>query len=185
MLEEAQEKAKDGMDKALERLKKELSRVRAGRANPGMLDDVKVDSYGTQLPLKQAATVTAPDARMLVIKAFDRNTIPSIERAINNSQLGLNASNDGVVVRVPIPALTEERRKDLTKQVHSHGEDAKISVRQARREANDSLKQSEKDKDISEDDLKRGLDNIQTLTDALVKQVDDIVASKEKEILEG
>lgn len=185
MLQEAQELAKDGMDKALERLKKELSRVRAGRANPAVLDDVKVDSYGTSMPLKQVATVTAPDARLLVVKAFDRNTVVSIERAINNSQLGLNASNDGIVVRVPIPALTEERRKELTKQVHAHGEDAKIAIRQARREANDLLKQAEKDKDISEDDLKRGLDKIQGTTDDLVKVVDGIIEKKEKEILEG
>lgn len=185
MLDKAQELAKDGMDKALDRLKKELSRVRAGRANPAVLDDIQIDSYGTQMPLKQVATVTAPDARMLVVKAFDRNTVTAIERAINNSQLGLNASNDGVVVRVPIPALTEERRKALTKQVHTHGEDAKIAVRQARRDANDLLKQAEKDKDISEDDLKRGLEMIQNTTDDLVKTVDGIIAKKEKEILEG
>lgn len=185
MLEEAEELAKDGMEKAVDRLKKELSRVRAGRANPGMLDDVKVDSYGTQLPLKQVATVTAPDARMLVVKAFDRNTIPAIERAINNAQLGLNPNNDGTVVRVPIPPLTEDRRKDLTKQVHDHGENAKISIRQARREANDLLKKAEKDKEISEDDLKRGLDNIQSVTDTQSKIVDDIIEKKEKEILDG
>lgn len=185
MLQQAQEQAKDGMDKALERLQKELSRVRAGRANPGVLDDVKIDSYGTQMPLKQVATVTAPDARLLVVKAFDRNTVPAIERAINNSQLGLNASSDGIVVRVPIPALTEERRKGLTKQVQGHGEDAKIAVRQARREANDVLKQGEKDKDISEDDLKRGLEKIQVMTDDLVKVVDGIVEKKAKEILDG
>ena len=185
MLEEAEELAKDGMDKAVERLKKELSRVRAGRANPGMLDDVKVDSYGTQLPLKQVATVTAPDARMLVVKAFDRNTIPAIERAINNAQLGLNPNSDGTVVRVPIPPLTEDRRKDLTKQVHGHGEDAKISIRQARREANDLLKKAEKDKEIGEDDLKRGLDNIQSVTDKQTKAVDEIIGKKEKEILDG
>lgn len=185
MLEEAEELAKDGMEKAVDRLKKELSRVRAGRANPGMLDDVKVDSYGTQLPLKQVATVTAPDARMLVVKAFDRNTIPAIERAINNAQLGLNPNNDGTVVRVPIPPLTEDRRKDLTKQVHDHGENAKIAIRQARREANDLLKKAEKDKEIGEDDLKRGLDNIQSVTDTQSKIVDDIIGKKEKEILDG
>jgi len=185
MLEQAQELAQEGMDTALERLKKELSRVRAGRANPGVLDEVRVESYGTQLPLKQVATVTAPDARLLVVKAFDRGSVAAIERAINNSQLGLNASNDGVVVRVPIPALTEERRRDLTKQVHSIGEDAKIAIRRARRDANDLLKQAEKDKDISEDDLKRGLEKIQTATDALVKDVDAIIGKKEKEILDG
>jgi len=185
MLEEAEELATDGMNQALDRLKKELARVRAGRANPALLDQVKVDSYGTQLPLKQAATVSVGDARLLVVKPYDRNNIAAIERAINNSQLGLNASNDGVIVRVPIPALTEERRKQLVKQAHDAGEDAKVSIRQARRDANDILKKAEKDKEISEDDLKRGLDNVQDLTDTRVKEVDTIVGKKETEILDG
>lgn len=185
MLEDAKELAKDGMDKALDRLKRELGRIRAGRANPAVLDDVKVDSYGTQMSLKQVATVSVADARLLVVKPYDRNTIAAIERAINNANLGLNPSNDGVVVRVPIPALTEERRKQLVKQAHDHGEEAKIAIRQARRDANDLLKQSEKDKEISEDELKRGLDEIQKLTDAEAKVVDDLVVKKESEILEG
>jgi ribosome recycling factor len=185
MLEDAKELAKDGMDKALDRLKRELGRIRAGRANPAVLDDVKVDSYGTQMALKQVATVSVGDARLLVVKPYDRNTIAAIERAINNANLGLNPSNDGVVVRVPIPALTEERRKQLVKQVHDHGEEAKIAIRAARREANEIIKQSEKDKEISEDELKRGLDEIQRLTDAEAKVVDDLVAKKEAEILEG
>lgn len=185
MLEEAKELAKDGMDKALERLKRELGRIRAGRANPAVLDDVKVDSYGTQMSLRQVATVSVADARLLVVKPYDRNTIAAIERAINNANLGLNPSNDGVVVRVPIPALTEERRKQLVKQVHDHGEEAKIAIRQSRRDSNDLLKQSEKDKEISEDELKRGLDEIQRLTDAEAKVVDDLVGKKEAEILEG
>ncbi|MCH9680785.1 MAG: ribosome recycling factor [Deltaproteobacteria bacterium] len=185
MLEEAEELAADGMTQAQDRLKKELARVRTGRANPALLDDVKVDSYGTQVPLKQAATVSVAEARLLVVKPYDRNNIPSIERAINNSQLGLNASNDGLIVRVPIPALTEERRKDLVKQAHSAGEDAKVMIRQARRDANDLLKKAEKDKDISEDDLKRGLENIQETTNAATKAVDDIIKKKETEILDN
>ena len=185
MLKEAEDLAKDGMDKALDRLKKELGRVRAGRANPALLDEVKVDSYGTQLSLKQAATVSVADARLLVVKPYDRNNIAAIERAINNSQLGLNASNDGVIVRVPIPALTEERRKELVKQVHKAGEDAKVSIRQARRDANDLLKEAEKDREISEDDLKKGLEKVQTLTDKEIKAVDDVIGKKEKEIMEG
>lgn len=185
MLEEAEELAKDGMEKAIERLKHELSRLRAGRANPAVLDQVKVDSYGTQMPLNQVATVTAPDARLLVVKPFDRNNIAAIERAINNSQLGLNPNNDGTVVRVPIPPLTEERRKDLVKQVHAAGEDAKVAIRQARRDANDLIKQAEKDKDISEDDRDRGLENIQDSTNGRVKEVDGIVKKKESEIIDG
>jgi ribosome recycling factor len=185
MLNDAKELAKDGMDKALERLRRELARVRAGRANPAILDDIKIDSYGASMPLKQVATVSVADARLLVIKPYDRNTIAAIEKAINNSQLGLNSNNDGVIVRVPIPPLTEERRKQLVKQVKDAGEDAKIAIRQARRDANDLLKQGEKDKEISEDDLKKGLEQIQKLTDDEIKVVDEILVKKEAEILEG
>lgn len=185
MLEDAKELASDAMDKALERLRRELARVRAGRANPALLDEIKVDSYGAMAPLKQVATVSVADARLLVIKPYDRNVVAAIEKAINNSQLGLNPSSDGVVVRVPIPALTEERRKELVKQVRDSGEDAKIAIRQGRRDANDILKDAEKDKEISEDELKRGLDEIQKLTDSQTKVVDELVAKKEAEILDG
>jgi ribosome recycling factor len=185
MIEDAKELAQDGMQKAVERLRKELARIRAGRANPAVLDEVRVDSYGTQMPLKQVATVSVADARLLVVKPYDRNTIAAIERSINNANLGLNPSNDGVVVRVPVPALTEERRKDLVKQAHDHAEDAKIAIRQSRRDANDMLKQGEKDKEIGEDELKRGLDEIQKITDAETKIVDDLVAKKESEIIDG
>lgn len=185
MSNEAVELAKDGMEKAIERLRRELARVRAGRANPALLDDIKVDSYGTLTPLKQCATISVGDARLLVVKPYDRNTIAAIEKAINNSQLGLNPNNDGVVVRVPIPPLTEERRKQLVKQVKDAGEDAKIAIRQVRREANDFLKESEKDGSLSEDDLKKGLDQIQKLTDAEIKSVDETIAKKEAEIMEG
>ena len=185
MLDDALELAKDGMERAIDRLQKELARIRAGRANPALLDDVRIESYGTQLPLKQAATVSVGDARLLVIKPYDRNTIPQIEKAINSAQLGLNPQSDGIVVRVPIPALTEERRRDLVKQAHDFGEDAKIAVRQARRDANDLLKEAEKSKDISEDDRKRGLDSIQSETDEFIKKIDDLIGRKESEILEG
>jgi len=184
-MNEAVELAKDGMDKAIDRLKRELGRVRAGRANPALLDDIRVDSYGTMSPLKQVATVSVADARLLIVKPYDRNTIAAIEKAINNSQLGLNPNNDGVVVRVPIPALTEERRKQLVKQVKDAGEDAKIAIRQARRDANELIKESEKDGTISEDDMKRGLDQIQKLTDAEIKSVDETIGKKEAEIMEG
>lgn len=185
MKDDAVALAKDGMEKAIERLKRELSRVRAGRANPALLDEIKVDSYGTLTPLKQVATVSVADARLLVVKPYDRNTIAAIEKAINNSQLGLNPNNDGVVVRVPIPPLTEERRKQLVKTVKDAGEDARIAIRQARRDANEFLKEAEKDGGISEDDLKKGLDQIQKLTDAEIKSVDDTLTKKEQEIMEG
>jgi ribosome recycling factor len=184
-MNEAVELAKDGMDKAIDRLKRELGRVRAGRANPALLDDIRVDSYGTMSPLKQVATVSVADARLLIVKPYDRNTIAAIEKAINNSQLGLNPNNDGVVVRVPIPALTEERRKQLVKQVKDAGEDAKIAIRQARRDANELIKDAEKEGTISEDDMKRGLDQIQKLTDAEIKSVEETITKKESEIMEG
>jgi ribosome recycling factor len=185
MNDEAVQLAKDGMEKAIERLRRELSRVRAGRANPALLDEIKVDSYGTMAPLKQVATVSVADARLLVVKPYDRGTIAAIEKAINNSQLGLNPNNDGVVIRVPIPPLTEERRKQLVKQVRDAGEDARIAIRQVRRETNDFLKDAEKEGTISEDDLKRGLEQIQKLTDAEIKSVDETIAKKEAEIMEG
>ncbi len=185
MIDEAKELAREGMEKALERLRRELARVRTGRANPAMLDDVKVEAYGASMPLKQVGTVTVADARLLVVKPFDRNTIPAIEKAIGAAGLGLNPQNDGVVVRVPVPALTAERRKELVKQVHELGEEAKIAVRKARRDANELLKAAAKDKEISEDDLERGKDAVQKLTDRYVGSVDDAVRARETEILDG
>lgn len=184
MIDDALELATDAMDKAVDRLKKELARVRAGRANPQILDEIRVDSYGTQVPLNQVSNVSVGDARLLVIKPWDRNLIQAIEKAINNANLGLNPNNDGVVVRVPIPPLTEERRKQLVKQVKDNGEEARIAIRNGRREANDLLKSAQKDKEITEDDLKKGLDRIQKATDDRVAEVDAMVEAKEAEIME-
>lgn len=183
MIEDAIKMAKEAMEKAKERLGRELARVRTGRASPALLDDVRVEAYGSPMPLNQLATVSAPDARLLVIKPYDVGNLSSIERGILNSGLGLNPSNDGVVVRVPIPPLTGERRKNLVKQIKDHGEDAKISIRTGRRDANEFLKEAEKDKDISEDELKKGLDRVQTLTDEYVKLIDATIAKKEAEIM--
>lgn len=183
MIDDAIKMAKDAMDKAKERLGRELARVRTGRASPALLDDVRVEAYGTPMPLNQLATVSAPDARLLVIKPYDVSNLQAIERTIGSSGLGLNPSSDGVVVRVPIPPLTGERRKALVKQIKDHGEDAKIGIRNARREANDFLKEAEKDKEISEDQLKKGLEKIQILTDDYVKQIDGTIAKKEGEIM--
>jgi ribosome recycling factor len=183
MIDDALKMAKEAMDKAKERLGRELARVRTGRASPALLDDVRVEAYGTPMPLNQLATVSAPDARLLVIKPYDVGNLTAIERGIQNAGLGLNPSNDGVVVRVPIPPLTGERRKVLVKQIKDHGEEAKIAVRNARREANEFLKEAEKDKEISEDQLKRGLEKIQTLTDDYVKLVDQTIGKKEAEIM--
>lgn len=184
MINEALELAKDAMESAKQRLGRELALIRAGRANPAVLDGVKVDAYGTQMAMREVATVSTADARLLIVKPFDANNLAAVEKAIMNANIGLNPSSDGVILRVPIPPLTEERRKALVKQVKDMAEEAKIAIRQGRRDGNDLLKEAEKSKDISEDDLKRGLDNIQELTDTYVKAVDDAVKKKESEIMD-
>jgi ribosome recycling factor len=176
----------DDMKAALEALQQSLTKVRTGRATPKLLDGVQVmvQSYGTTMPLNQLATVQAPDARLLTVTPWDKTTIGDIERGIVAAGLGLNPSNDGQIIRVPVPALTADRRRDLVKQVKGHGEDAKVRLRHVRREYNDTFKASEKDGDISEDDLHRLLAKVQESTDAFVKKVDDLVADKEAEVQE-
>jgi ribosome recycling factor len=184
MIEDAIELAKDAMSTAADRLARELAKVRAGRANPALLDGVRVEAYGVQMSLREVATVSTADARLLIVKPFDAGNLSPIEKAIMNAGLGLNPSSDGVILRVPIPPLTEERRKALVKQVRDLAEDAKIAIRAGRRDANDMLKEAEKDKEISEDELKRGLEQVQELTNTYVKQVDDVVGKKESEIMD-
>ena len=184
MIEEALELGKDAMETARDRFGRELGKVRAGRASPSVLDGVRVEAYGVQMALRECASVSAPDARLLVVKPFDANNLGAVERAIIAANVGLNPSSDGVVLRLPIPPLTEERRRDLVKQVGRLAEEAKVAIRAARRDANDMLKDAEKAKDISEDDLKRGLASIQDLTNEFVKQVDEAMKKKEKEIME-
>lgn len=183
MIDDALKMAKDAMDKAKERLARELASVRTGRANASMLDDLRVMAYGTLMPLNQLATVSVPDGRLVVIKPFDMGNLSAIETAINKSDLGIHPQNDGTVLRLPVPPLTVERRKALIKQVKAYGEDAKILIRTGRREANEFLKEAETDKEISEDDLKKGLERVQTLTDDYVKAVDQTIAKKEGEIM--
>lgn len=173
-----------GMEKSIDALKKELARIRTGRASTTLLDDVKIDYYGTPTPLNQVGTLTVPEPRLITIQPWEKNLIPEIEKAILKSDLGLNPSSDGQLVRIAIPPLTEERRKEMVKLTRRIGEEAKIAVRNARREANENLKKLEKDKAISEDELKRGEKEIQEMTDGFVKKVDDIVAAKEKEVME-
>ncbi|PLY03666.1 MAG: ribosome recycling factor [Desulfuromonas sp.] len=176
--------AKGGMDKAVESLKKELTKVRTGRASVSLLDDVRVDYYGTPTPLNQVGTLAVPEPRLITIQPWEKPLIPEIERAIMKADLGLNPASDGQIVRIAIPALTEERRKEMAKLAKSIGENAKISVRNSRRDANDMLKQLEKEKEISEDDLKRGEKEVQDLTDGYVKKIDEVVAAKEAEVME-
>lgn len=176
--------AEEGMKKALESFKRELTKIRTGRATTSLLDGVKVEYYGTPTPLNQVATLQVVDARLITIKPWEKNLIPAIEKAIRASDLGLNPVSDSDLVRLPIPALTAERRKDLAKVVKKMSEDARVAVRAARRDANDMIKEAEKDGDITEDERKNGEKKVQDLTDKYVALVDDVAAVKEKEIME-
>lgn len=171
------------MGKTLDHLKQDLNTVRAGRANASLLDKVMVDYYGSPTPLKNIANISVPEPRTLLISPFDPKSIGDIEKAIGASEIGITPANDGKVIRLAIPQLTEERRKDLSKQVKKMGEDAKVAIRNLRREANDALKKSQKDGEISEDDLKNQLDDVQKAIDKAVGEVDQIVTDKEKEIM--
>lgn len=170
--------------KTISVLKEDLNTVRAGRANPALLDRVVVEYYGTPTPLKNLSNISVPDPRTLLISPFDPKSIAEIEKAINVANIGINPSNDGKCIRLVIPQVTEERRKELTKTVKKMGEDSKIAVRNLRRDANDELKKLEKNHQITEDELKKALEDVQKATDKTTKEIDEIVAAKEKEILE-
>jgi len=172
------------MEKAVQAFSRNLATVRAGRANPSILDSVYVDYYGASTPLNQLATIGAPEARMLVITPFDKTAIGEIEKAIQKADLGLSPSSDGNLIRINVPALTEERRKDLVKVVGKFAEEARVQVRNIRREANDQLKKAEKDGEITEDELRSEQDEVQKGTDKAIKDVDRIAKEKEEEILE-
>ena len=172
------------MERSIEAFRKELGKVRTGRASFSLLDGVKVDYYGTPTPLQQVGTLSVPESRLITVTPWDTKMIGPIEKAIQGSGLGLNPSSDGKTVRIPIPPLTEERRKELAKMVRKMAEDARVAVRNVRREAIEKLKDREKKKEISEDVVKRGQERIQKETDAHVKKIDDILKSKEQEILE-
>ncbi len=176
--------AKARMDKTIDNFTGELTKIRTGRATPALLDTVKVDYYGQMVPLNQAANVSAPEPRLIVVQPWEKNMLAEIEKAIQKADLGLNPGNDGTMIRVPIPQLSEERRKDLVKLVHKFAEDGKIAIRNIRRDTNDHLKKLEKDHQISEDELSVELDTVQEITDAGVKKIDEILATKEKEVLE-
>lgn len=184
MVKETLQMARTSMDKAIDALKRDFSKVRTGRASISLLDDVRVDYYGTPTPLNQVGTMTVPEPRMITIQPWEKNLIPEIEKAIHKSDLGLNPSSDGSLVRIIIPPLTEERRKEMVKVIKRMGEESKIAIRNARREANDMLKKLEKEKEISEDELKRAEKEVQEFTDQYVKKVDDLVANKEEEVME-
>ena len=175
---------KDRMNKAVEYYLHEVSTIRTGRASANILDVVKVDYYGTPTPLNNIAHVTVPEGQLIVIQPFDPSSLEFIEKAIMSSDVGLTPNNDGSVIRLNIPTLTEERRKDLVKVVHKIIEEGRVAVRNIRRDANDLLKKSEKDNDLSEDNLRRATDNIQEMTDEHIKNLNQIQEAKEKDILD-
>ena len=172
------------MTKSYDNLLAEFGAIRAGRANPHVLDRIVVDYYGTPTPIQQVGNVTVPEPRMIQIQPWDASLVKAIEKAIQVSDLGINPNNDGKVIRLVFPELTEERRKELTKTVKKIGEDAKVAVRNLRREMNDELKKQEKAGELTEDDLKKELDEVQKAIDKAVKDIDDVCAVKEKEIME-
>lgn len=184
MINDVKNRTGNGMDKAVDVLKRDLAKVRTGRASLNLLDDIRVDYYGTPTPLNQVGSLAVPEPRLITIQPWERNLLGDIEKAILKSDLGLTPNSDGQMIRLIFPPLTEERRKEMVKQVKRMGEDAKIAIRNARRDANDSLKKLEKDKEISEDDLKRGEKEIQDLTDAFIVKVDQIIAAKEEDLME-
>ena len=171
------------MDKGIESTRREFASIRSGKASPNMLDTVRVDMYGTSMALNQVASVSAPEPRVLIVTPFDKSQAKVIEKAIRESDLGLNPSSQGDLLRVPMPALSEERRKDLTKVVRHAGEEARIAVRNVRRDANEHAKKLLKDKEISEDDERRSLDELQRLTDRSIAEIDRLTSAKEAEIL--
>ncbi|MBU0680294.1 MAG: ribosome recycling factor [Proteobacteria bacterium] len=172
------------MAKSMEAFRNDLSKIRTGRASLSLFDGVKVDSYGSQMPLNQVATLTIPESRMIVIQPWDPQLLPAIEKAILKSNLGLTPASDGKIIRISVPQLTEERRKDLVKQVKKTCEDFRINIRNCRRDTLDHFKKMKKDKEISEDDLFKYSDEAQKETDRFIKQIDDALIDKEKEVME-
>lgn len=176
--------ARAQMEKAVEATRREFSSVRTGKASPALLEMVRVDAYGSKMPLNQVGTVSAPEPRMLVIQPWDKSLLAEIEKAIMTSGLGLNPSNDGNVIRVPIPPLTEERRKDMVRLLHKQAEDGRIGVRHARQEANKEIKRRQQENELSEDDARRETDEVQKLTNEYIARIDKLLEAKEQEVME-
>ena len=178
------QEAKRKMEGAVEALRREFTGVRTSKATPALLDTVRVEAYGSHVPLNQVASVSAPEPRLLVLQPWDRAMITPIEKALQTSDLGLKPSNDGKVIRVPIPALTEERRKEYVRLLHKMTEEGRVAVRQARKDANDDIKRRQKDGDLSEDDARREQDEVQKLTDRFIHQMEELLKHKEAEVME-
>ncbi|MBZ4653545.1 MAG: ribosome recycling factor [Peptococcaceae bacterium] len=184
MVKDVIKETEDKMKKTIEVLRKDYATLRAGRANPSILEKVTVDYYGTPTPINQVANISAPEPRLLTIQPWDKSLVPTIEKAILKSDLGLNPSSDGSLIRIVIPQLTQERRLELVKTIKKKAEEARVSIRNIRRDSNDKVKNLEKTKVISEDETKKGQDEIQKLTDKYIKEVDHVLEVKEKEIME-
>jgi ribosome recycling factor len=184
MTEDVLKDLRERIDKTVDDLRKELSRIRTGRANLAMLEGIRVDYYGTPTPLSGVASLNVPEPRLITIKAWDKTALRNIEKAISEANLGFTPMNDGEMIRLPVPPLTEERRKEIAKQVRAKGEEHKVAVRNVRRDANELLKELQKGKQITEDDLKRATEKVQKETDGGIAKVDEVVARKEKEVLE-
>jgi ribosome recycling factor len=184
MHEDVVTELKQRIDKTLDDLKKELTKVRTGRASTSLLDGIRVDYYGTPTPLQGVASVNSPEPRLITIKPWEKSLLKEIETALREANLGINPMNDGEIIRLPFPPLTEERRKDIAKQVRTKGEDHKVAIRNIRRDSNEMLKDLLKEKSITEDDHKRATEKVQKETDAGVAKVDEIIAKKEKEVME-
>ena len=184
MIDEIQKDAEERMNKTIDTLKDQLAKVRTGRAHPSLLDQISVDYYGSMVPLSQVANIGIEDSRTLSITPWERTMVQAIEKAIMSSDLGLNPNSAGTVIRVPMPALTEERRKDLVKVVRGEAEGSRVAVRNIRRDANSNFKTLQKDKDISEDDERRAQESIQKLTDQFVKVIDEVLVKKEQDLME-
>ena len=182
-MKEVLNNAKERMEKTMKVLSSDFAAIRAGRANPAVLDRIMVDYYGTPTPIQQMAAVSVSDARILVIQPWDKSSLKSIEKAIQASDLGINPANDGAVIRLTFPQLTEERRKELSKDIRKLGEDAKVAIRAIRRDANDKIKTMKKNSELTEDDVKVFDKDIQKLTDKYIENIDDSVSAKEKEIM--
>ncbi len=184
MIDSTKNEAKKKMELAVESVRGDFVKLRTGKATPALLDGIQVEYYGSNVPLKQVANVSAPEPRLLVVQPWEKNLISEIEKSILKSDLGFNPTNDGIVIRIPIPQLTEERRQAMVKLAKKAGEDGKIAIRNIRRDANEKLKKSQKASDISEDEMHTAQEDVQKLTDDFVKKIDELVVIKEKEILE-
>jgi ribosome recycling factor len=184
MTDEVLADAKAHMQKTIEATRREFAALRAGRANPALLEHLRIEYYGAPTPLQSLATITAPEPRLLVVKPFDKTAMKDIERAILQSDLGLNPASDGTIFRIPIPSLTEERRRDLVKVARKHTEEGRVAIRNIRRDAKEMLEQFEQDGEISEDESRRGVERLQHLTDEMIAQLDRLLQTKEQEIME-